>query len=221
MQRNTLIFDLDGTIAHTAPDLIATLNRVTAQLDIPAVDLSQVNQIVGHGAKAMLKRAFDLAGRSVSEEDHEQLFQAFLKDYTLNIANETYIFDGLLNAMDSLENKGFSFCVCTNKMEDMARVLLKELSIDNRFKALSGGNTFPFRKPDGRHLKETVALFGQSINTAIMIGDSSTDINAAIDAGIPSIAVTFGYTDVPAVQLGATKVISHFDELEDTIMLIA
>ena len=113
--------------------------------------------------------------------------------------------------------EGWRFAVCTNKKYDMAIPLLKELDILQRFKSVTGGDSFSFRKPDPRHLVETAKIAGFDIDSAVMIGDSEADINAAINANIPSIAVTFGYTHIPAEDLGADAVISRFSELPDTI----
>ncbi len=217
MPKDTLIFDLDGTLADTAPDLIGTLNRITGSHGLKPVGLDQVGQIVGHGAKAMILKSFEISAVPLPRELHEKLFAEFLEDYAANIANETVLFSGLSEAMESLHASGFSFAVCTNKTEHLARILLDELEITYRFKAITGGDTFAFRKPDARHLGETAKLMGRSLQSAIMIGDSATDINAAKNAGIPSVAVTFGYSDQPIEELGATQIIDHFDALENAI----
>jgi phosphoglycolate phosphatase len=131
------------------------------------------------------------------------------------------LFENVLNAMDALTDKGFSFALCTNKTERMARILLEELGVTKRFKSITGGDTFKFRKPDAKHLSETARLAGHDVSKAIMIGDSAADIDAANNAGIPSVAVTFGYTDTPVEQLGATKIISNYNDLEEQIESIS
>jgi len=213
MQKSTLIFDLDGTLANTAPDLIGTLNRITRPQGLPPVNLDDVGQIVGHGAKAMIEKAFAASAVPLSPELHDTLFESFLEDYSANIANETHLFEGVLSAMEQLRKEGFEFAICTNKLESLARILLDELEVTQWFSAITGGDTFAFRKPDGRHLEETTRKMGKPIDSAIMIGDSATDINAARNAGIASVAVTFGYSDQPVEKLGATEIIGHFDEL--------
>lgn len=215
--RSLIIFDLDGTLAHTAPDLLATLNRVTEPDGIRPVDLKDIGQVIGHGAKAMIKMACDRSSFELTEARHNELFAAFLSDYSQNLANETHLFEGVLDAMDALASEGFVFSVCTNKMHQMAVPLLEQLGVTHRFKSVTGGNSFVFRKPEAKHLEETAKLAGKTLNDAIMIGDSSTDINAALNAGIPSVAVTFGYTDQPVETLGASKVISHFNQLQEAI----
>jgi len=213
MNNKLIIFDLDGTLAHTAPDLIGTLNRITKQHELKPMEMNEFGQVIGHGAKAMIGRAFAINDQPLSEALLESLFEDFLKDYSANIANETKLFENLLPAMQDLSAKGCKFAVCTNKTEEMARLLLEKLSMSQHFEAMTGGNTFKFRKPDARHLMETARLAGYDISSAIMIGDSATDINAALNAGIPSVAVTFGYSDKPVTSLGASRVINNFNEL--------
>lgn len=217
MKYPVLIFDLDGTLADTAPDLIATLNRISAPYELAPVALEDVGHIVGHGAKAMLERLFDINGRKIDDHTMSTLFQAFLDDYSANLLTHTTLFDGLEALLPKLIEEGRTLCVCTNKREDMARKLLEDMGQMKHFSSLTGGDTFDFRKPDGRHLEETVGLAQFTIDKAIMIGDSITDIRAAKNANIPSIAVTFGYSDVPVDTLGATKIISSFHDLEDAI----
>lgn len=215
-----IIFDLDGTLAHTAPDLLATLNRITAPHNIAPMNIGHIGQIIGQGAKAMIAKAFEIENVPLSTELHNTLFEAFLTDYFDNLANETHLFDGVLDAMDELESEGFEFAVCTNKKHSMAVPLLDQLGVSHRFKAITGGDSFDFKKPDARHLIETAKLSGHEITRSIMIGDSETDINAAKNASIPSVAVTFGYTTIPAQELGADCVIDTFAKLPNAIRLI-
>ena len=217
MKYELIIFDLDGTLAHTAPDLLGTLNRITKSYNLTKLGMAEFGQIIGHGAKAMIERSFAVNGKTLDEDTAEELLKAFLEDYAANIANETHLFDGVLEAMDTLETKGYKFALCTNKTESMARLLLEELNVTQRFLSITGGDTFDFRKPDKRHLKETAKLAGFPIKKAIMIGDSATDINAAKNADIPSIAVTFGYTEIPVEQLGANLIINDFNQLPPAI----
>lgn len=213
----TLVFDLDGTLAHTAPDLIATLNRICSPHGLNEVELSQVGQIVGHGAKAMIEQVFKINNTSLSEDLLEKLFDEFLSDYSTNIAVETQLFEEIGTLLPIFRDRGYILSVCTNKREDMARILLSQLGVDHYFSSVTGGNTFDFKKPDRRHLQETVKMAGGDTKTCIMIGDSATDIGAAKNAGVPSIAVTFGYSDVPVAELGSTAVISHFSELNSAV----
>ena len=217
MKYELIIFDLDGTLAHTALDLLGTLNRITQSYNLTKLGMAEFGQIIGHGANAMIERSFAVNGKTLDEDTAEELLKAFLEDYAANIANETHLFDGVLEAMDTLETKGYKFALCTNKTESMARLLLEELNVTQRFLSITGGDTFDFRKPDKRHLEETAKLAGFPIEKAIMIGDSATDINAAKYSDIPSIAVTFGYTEIPVQQLGANLIINDFSQLPPAI----
>jgi len=212
-----IVFDLDGTLADTAPDLIATLNRTTQPQGLPETPMSSVGQIVGHGAKAMIRRAYELHHQPLSDALLEELLAAFLADYEQNIANHSHFYEGLEDALNTLRQEGHAFAVCTNKKESMAKILIEELGATHWFKSLTGGDTFAFNKPDGRHIIETVKLGGGDPTTAMMVGDTSNDINAAKDAGIASIAVTFGYADQPVETLGANRIINHFNELSEAI----
>ena len=158
MKHPVLIFDLDGTLAHTAPDLIATLNRICKPYGLPPVDLSEVGQIIGHGAKAMLARIFEINGRSLEEPVMEPLFEAFLEDYGNNLAIKTHLFDGLEKLLPLLVEEGRTLCICTNKREEMARKLMIQLDQMPYFSSITGGDSFAFKKPDPRHLEETVKL---------------------------------------------------------------
>ena len=221
MKYELIIFDLDGTLANTAPDLLGTLNKIIQPYNLSKMGMCEFGQIIGHGAKAMIKRAFELNEKPLEDETLELLFKEFLAHYSANIANETTLYEGVLDAMDELKKHGFEFALCTNKTESMARLLLKELGVTNRFKSITGGDTFEFKKPDARHLIKTAQLARHEISKAIMIGDSATDINAAINAKIPSVAVTFGYSDAPIETLGATETISHFKNLPRAIESIS
>jgi len=221
MNNSLIIFDLDGTLAHTAPDLIGTLNRITRQYELKPLEMNEFGQVIGHGAKAMIQKAFAINNKQLDEETLETLFTAFLEDYSANIANETRLFENVLEAMEDLSVEEYQFAVCTNKTEEMARLLLEKLGVTEHFRSITGGNTFSFRKPDPRHLIETARLAGHDIANAIMIGDSATDINAALNAGIPSVAVTFGYSDKPVNSLGASRIINNFSELYAAIESIS
>lgn len=212
-----LVFDLDGTLADTIRDLIPVLNRVTAKVGLPAIGMENVGHIVGHGAKAMLARAFAFYGRQADEALIDSLFEDFLVDYEANIAGGTILFDGVEDALDRFASNGWRFAICTNKLERLARLLIEELGETDRFAAITGADTFAWRKPDPRHLTETVQLAGGDVARTVMVGDSSTDVKTAKAANIPVIAVDFGYTDIPVEQLGADRIISHYDELWDAV----
>ncbi len=217
MTQRLIIFDLDGTLADTAPDLIATLNRITAQFDLPPMAETNLGNLIGQGARAMIARTFEINNLAIDERQLDELFDQFLADYAANIAVKTRLFDGALEVITDLRQSGDLLAVCTNKTEALARLLLEQLGIAQNFSAITGGNSFTFKKPDGRHILETIKIAGGEPTSSIMVGDSSADIQAAKNAGIRSIAVTFGYSDQPAESLGADVVISAFDELHTAI----
>jgi phosphoglycolate phosphatase len=212
-----VVFDLDGTLAETAPDLIATLNVILRQEGMMELPLEKARDMIGAGAKALIQRAFDVAGRDLPPARLDILFVQYLDHYRAHIADLTELFPGVIPALDSLQQDGFLLAVCTNKLEEHARLLLAELGVMHRFASLTGKDTFAFSKPDPRHLLETIRLAGGDPLRAVMVGDSRTDIDTAKAAGIPVIGVPFGYTDVPMHALGADVVVAHFDDLAGAV----
>jgi phosphoglycolate phosphatase len=208
-----LVFDLDGTLADTAGDLVNALNVVLAGENLPMVDLPTGRPFVGGGAKALIRRGLAAAGVSVSEARLDEMVDFFLAHYEAHIAEETRLFEGLVPALDLFETAGFGFAVCTNKIEHPAILLLQTLGVADRFRAICGKDTFAVSKPDGRALIETIARAGGDPRRAIMVGDSRTDIETARNANVPVVGVTFGYTDAPIETYAPDRVISHYDEL--------
>ncbi|WP_112663062.1 phosphoglycolate phosphatase [Microvirga flavescens] len=207
------VFDLDGTLADTAGDLIATLNVVLAREGLAPLPLEKARDMIGAGARALIERGFAAAGREVPPERLEELFSLFMVHYGENIRVRTELFPGVKRALLDLEKAGFVLAICTNKVEEHSVKLVEALGVSRRFAANCGRDTFPFFKPDPRHLLMTIERAGGDPRQAVMIGDSKTDIETAKAANIPSIAVPFGYTDVPVEKLGPDIVIDHFDDL--------
>ena len=210
-----IVFDLDGTLVDSARDLVPALNRTIARDGLPPVPHDEVGHFVGKGAMAMIARAFDYHGRPLSKDRQKELLAHYLEDYETHIADETVYFDGVMDALDTLEADGWRFAICTNKFKHLARKLIGAIGGGDRFAAITGGDTFDFKKPDPAHIVETVRLAGGDPARAVMVGDSNNDIDAAIAAGWPSIAVTFGYSDRPVEELGATTLLNHFSELPE------
>lgn len=217
--QNMMVFDLDGTLAETAGDLINTLNVILARADVAPVSFAEGRTLVGAGARALIQRGFEKAGQRVEGAELERLFEDFIAHYEAHIADTSHLFDGLLPAMDRLEAEGWSFAVCTNKIEEASVQLLTALGVASRFRAICGQDTHrvdgrKISKPDPRALLMTIDLAGGDPARAVMIGDSRTDIDTAKAAGVPVVAVDFGYTDTHVSKLGPDAVISHFDELD-------
>lgn len=208
-----LVFDLDGTLADTARDLVGTLNALLAREGLPLVEPSSARSLVGAGARALIERGFALNGAPLPAPRVEPLVQDFLAHYEDHIADESELFPGALAALDRFAGAGFRLAVCTNKPERLARLLLERLGAANRFAAICGRGTFPMHKPDPRTLALTIDAAGGDPRRAIMVGDSKTDIDTARNAGAPVVAVDFGYTEIPVRDLAPDRVISHFDDL--------
>jgi phosphoglycolate phosphatase len=217
----TLVFDLDGTLVDTAADLMGTLNMILAREGAQPLPIEKAHSLLGAGARALIERGFALDGRRLDEARMDLLYRDFLDHYAERIADESRPFDGVEAQLIRLRDQGHCLAVCTNKVTWHSRKLLEALDLSRYFSAICGRDAFAFCKPDPRHLTLTIAEAEGDAARAIMIGDSATDIETARRAGLPSICVDFGYTDIPAVDLGATRVISHFDELGSAIEEIA
>ena len=207
---DVVVFDLDGTLADTAPDLTAALNHALGWLDRAPVPAESVRHMVGHGARAMLQQGLAATGGS-SKALVDAGFPLFLDYYEAHIADGTRPFDGLEAALDDLAARGVTLAICTNKLEVLSRRLVSALGWDARFAANVGGDTLAVRKPDPAPLFEAIARAGGG--RAAFVGDSITDTDTARAAFIPCVAVTFGFADRPPQQLGANALIDHFDEL--------
>ena len=217
MPTPTIVFDLDGTLVDTAPDLIETLNVVFAKEGLPPVDYATARNLIGGGAKAMLVRGLEAEGRAVEPAKLQQMFDDFIAYYSSHIADRSQPFPGLVDALDTLAAQGCRFAVCTNKLEGLSRLLLDKLELTSRFGAICGQDTFGIQKPNPEVLRRTIAAAGGSLQHAVMIGDSATDIDTARAAGIPVIGVDFGYSETPVAEFAPDKLISHFGQLPDAV----
>ena len=209
----TIVYDLDGTLADTAEDLVATLNWLLAREGLAPLKVEIAGSLVGAGARALIKRGFAASGATLEPDALEALFADFLKHYNAHIVVRSRLYPGVNKALAAFARAGWRQAVCTNKTESSAKLLLAKLGIAGRFAFVCGQDTFGVGKPDPKPLLETVAAAGGASERAIMVGDSGTDIETARAAGVPVIAVDFGYADVPVKELGPDRVISHFDEL--------
>ena len=213
----TLVFDLDGTLVDTAPDLVAATNHALADLALPPVPADILRPSIGFGARHMISAGLRQSGQLLAEHEIDRLHEIFLKHYEANIAATSRPFEGAVHALERLRASGFRLAVCTNKRESLSRQLLLALGLMPHFEALAGRDTFPVNKPHADHLTGAVRLAGGSPARAIMIGDTKVDIATARAARVPAIACTFGYSDVPLEALGPDRIIAHFDELENAV----
>ena len=209
----TLVFDLDGTLVDTAPDLISALNYVLDREGLAPVPLAKARNLIGAGARKLIERGLELEDRITSVDDLNRLTRDFVDYYGDHIADESRPFEGLEGALDELEAQGFRFAVCTNKLEWLSKLLLDKLDLSKRFAAICGADTFGVSKPDPVILQQTLARAGGSLAGAMMVGDAGPDIGVARRAGIPVIGVEFGYTDVPIAELKPDRLIGHMREL--------
>jgi phosphoglycolate phosphatase len=208
-----VVFDLDGTLVDTAPDLICALNYVLDREGLPPVPLKSARNMIGAGARKLIERGLEIEGRTVTQDGLARMTADFIDYYAAHIADASRPFDGLVDALDQLEKSGFRFAVCTNKLEWLSKLLLDRLGLGERFAAICGADTFGVSKPDPAILRETVARAGGVLSDAIMVGDAGPDIGVARRAGVPVIGVEFGYTDVPIVELKPDRLIGHMREL--------
>ena len=215
-----VVFDLDGTLAETAPNIMATLNVILQQEGLAALPVERARELVGAGARALIERGFKVSGRPLDAQRLEELFEEFLLIYAEDVASASHLYDGALDAMDALAEAGYALAVCTNKPILHTRLILEHFGIGGRFAAVAGRDSFPFHKPDPRHLTMTIETAKADKGRAVMIGDSRTDIATARAAGIPCICVPFGYTDVPIETLEPDLVIQHFAALPEAVSRI-
>jgi phosphoglycolate phosphatase len=216
-----VVFDLDGTLADTAPDLIATLNVILGREGLPPVPVEGANELIGAGARALVERGFEAGQRELAPAKSDALYRDFLAHYAENLCNESRLFPGVVEALDTLAAQGFRFAVCTNKIEAHSRRLLDALGVSARFAAICGRDSFAYFKPDPRHLTLTIEQAGGDPARSIMVGDSITDIATAKAAGIPVVGVTFGYTDRPVRELEPDVAIDAYEELPGAVAAIA
>lgn len=212
-----LALDLDGTLVDTAQDLVATLNTILARHGCPARPFAEARDSVGLGARHMLDVAFKADGRTADDATLDALLAEFVTHYASRIAEESRPYPGVVDALDRFAASGWRLAICTNKLEGLARELLEALELTDRFAAITGQDTFAFRKPDPRHLTETVRLAGGDPASAVMVGDSITDIRTAQAATVPVVAVSFGYSPTPVAAFGPDRIIDHFDDLWDAV----
>lgn len=213
----TVVFDLDGTLVDTAPDLVATLNAVLKQLGLAAIPYENARNFVGGGARMMIERGLGAQGRALPASEIDRLTTDFLAHYSAHSAEHSRVFPGVGAVLDELAAGGYRLAVCTNKFVRLAVPLLSALGLAGHFAAICGPETFGVSKPDPAILRGTIERAGGCLDQTVMIGDSATDIATARAAGVPVIAVDFGYTEIPVAELGPDAVVSAFSELPAAI----
>jgi phosphoglycolate phosphatase len=213
MKDLTVIFDLDGTMVDTAPDLIAATNYTLRLIGLGPVAEAVIEPGVAHGSRAMISAAMGSLGLEPPAEELSRLVDEFIDYYRDNIAVHSRPFPGFTRSAETLVAGGARLGICTNKREDLARKLIGELALDHLFAAIIGADTLPVRKPHGDHLLGAISAAGGDASRAVMVGDASADAGAARNANVPFVAVSFGYGEKPVEVLKPDAIIDSFDAL--------
>jgi len=207
-----VVFDLDGTLIDSLPDIAFAFNQLLLENGRRQLPPEEVRVMVGDGAATLVRRGFEATG-GVEADRLAALSERFVAIYEPISAERTRPWPGVVAALDALRAAGWRLAVCTNKPGGPTREILTSLGLAGYFGAVLGGDAVPFRKPDPRHVLATLEAAGAAAADAVFVGDSPNDINAAKAAGVPVIAVSFGYTRIAPAELGADRLIDHFDEL--------
>ena len=211
----TIVFDLDGTIADTAPDLAAALNHTLLTIDRTPLALDTVRTMIGHGTRALLRKGLGATG-FVDEALVDASYPAFMQFYEDHICDLTSPYPNVEATLDSLSGDGIALALCTNKPERMSRLLIDKLGWQSHFKAIVAGDTLTVSKPDPAPLKLAIELAGGG--PTLFVGDSIVDVETARAVGVPCVLVSFGFSDVPAKSLGADRVIDDMAELTSVLV---
>ena len=222
-QQYTIIFDLDGTLVDTAPDLMRAHNHVMKKFGYPTKSTEEIRNLVGQGAGAMLGRSIwgqakKEFGKVQDEKIKKEMVKNFIDFYGKNIVNESTLINGVKEFLIWCKEKKISMAVCTNKQEHLAIDLLKKIGINDFFEYVAGHNTFEYCKPDPRHLTSVIEILGGDIKKSLMIGDSETDANAAKNAGIPIILLEDGYTEKNTSEIYHNHLIKDFVGIEKIVI---
>ena len=222
-QQYTILFDLDGTLVDTAPDLMRAHNHVMKKFGYPTKSTEEIRNLVGQGAGAMLGRSIwgqakKEFGKVQDEKIKKEMVKDFVDFYGKNIVNESTLINGVKDFLIWAKEKKISMAVCTNKQEHLAVDLLKKIGIYGFFEYVAGHNTFDYCKPDPRHLTSVIEILDGDINRSLMIGDSETDANAAKEAGIPVILLEDGYTEKKITEIYHNHLIKDFVDIEKIVL---
>jgi len=221
-QKFTILFDLDGTLVNTAPDLMRAHNHVMKKYGFEERKLADIKKLAGRGSRVMLKKSMheisELSGKNIkTDEVVDKMTKEFVDFYSKNIIGESTLKNGTINFLSWCKKNSISMAVCTNKQEHLSIDLLKKIKIYDFFDYVAGGNTFNHNKPDPKHLTDTIEIIGGDINKSLMIGDSETDSNAAKAANIPFVLIEDGYTEKKTNEIYHNYLVKDFIGLEKII----
>lgn len=213
----TVVFDLDGTLIDTLPDIHEALKSTAERFGLKNLPIDLLRKLLSHGSRKLIESQFDFSEKEFSEQEIKSATKYFIKYYRENISTYSKLFPGILDCLNWLKSESATITICTNKYEKLAKKLIYDLDISNYFTVITGSDTFKFRKPDPYHIKHTIKLAKGNLNNSIMIGDSITDFKTAKNVQIPIIIVGWGYSDIPARTIGGDSFINKGSELIRTI----
>ena len=211
-KKQIIVFDLDGTLVNSAPDLCYALNKTLEEINIPLITLQEVMGYLGDGALELIKRGIS-KHHNVDNYDLEKLRLRFLDIYDDCLLDKTDFYENVLETLEKLKKMNFTLAICSNKPELLVKRIIKGLNAIDFFGAITGGDTYEFRKPDSRHLERTILEAGRKVDQAIMVGDSENDIKCANSINVPSIVVDFGYSRAPVENLNANIIMNNYQNL--------
>ena len=211
-KKQIIVFDLDGTLVNSAPDLCYALNKTLKEINIPIITLQEVMGYLGDGALELIKRGIS-KHHNVDNYDLEKLRMRFLDIYDDCLLDKTDFYENVLETLEKLKKMNFTLAICSNKPELLVKRIIKGLNAIDFFGAITGGDTYEFRKPDSRHLERTILEAGRKVDQAIMVGDSENDIKCANSINVPSIVVDFGYSRAPVENLNANIIMNNYQNL--------
>lgn len=209
----SVLFDLDGTLIDSAPDLHAALNRLLAERGLRTATLLAVQRMIGDGARKLVQRGLEAAGETVDAAALDRAEERFLQLYMAAPAVLTHAYDGVVDTLRQLAHRGLTLGICTNKPAEPTHAILRQLGIGSMFGGVSGGDSAPVRKPDPGHIRDALSRMGAQPATTLMVGDNEHDVRAAHQAGLRTVAVTYGYARHPYPELGADWLIPRFPDL--------
>jgi len=213
MPLKAIIFDLDGTLIDSAPDLRTACNKLLAVHQRRPITMEETKKFVGNGAAKLVERAFAATGASVQDQEIATLTKGFLAFYDGHEADETQPYPGVMAVLDQLAGQGYRLALCTNKPKEPTENLLRDLGMSGFFELVLGGDELARKKPDPQMIHYILEQMNVAPGDAVMVGDSSNDIDAANNAGVRNVAVSYGYRKVPVSELGAGYIIDRFDDL--------
>ena len=211
-KKQIIVFDLDGTLINSAPDLCYALNKTLEEINIPLITLQEVMGYLGDGALELIKRGIS-KHQNIDNYDIEMLRIRFLDIYDDCLLDKTDFYENVLETLDKLKQMNFTLAICSNKPELLAKRIIKGLNATHYFDTITGGDTYEFRKPDSRHLEKTILDADRKVEQAIMVGDSENDIKCANSINVPSIVVDFGYSKIPVKNLNANIIMNNYENL--------